>query len=112
MTADSPSKDSNDWQHLTSLRRNLAFGNRVSLQHHQWNYITSENRPVWSFFGQHSSTGLFALSHARHITDSRDSKDIQEIQRIKNIKTNISLENKGQMKVDVRQRPGYKAVVL
>jgi len=63
-------------------------------------------------FGQHSSTGLFALRHARHITDSRDSKDIQEIQRIKNIKTNISLENKGQTQVDVRQRPGYKAVVL
>jgi hypothetical protein len=39
MTCDSPSKDSNDWHHLTSLRRNLAFGNRVSLQHHQWNYI-------------------------------------------------------------------------
>jgi hypothetical protein len=56
-------------------------------------------------FGQHSSTGLFALRHARHITDSRDSKDIQEIQRIKNIKTNISLENKGQTQVDVRQRP-------
>jgi len=26
MTGDSPSKDPNDWQHLTSLRRNLAFG--------------------------------------------------------------------------------------
>jgi hypothetical protein len=47
-------------------------------------------------FGQHSSTGLFALSHARHITDSRDSKEIQDIQRIKNIFTNISLENMGQ----------------
>jgi hypothetical protein len=63
-------------------------------------------------FGQHISTGLFALRHALHITDSKDSKAIQEIQRIKNIKTNISLENMGQMQVDVRQRPGYKAVVL
>ena len=34
-------------------------------------------------FGQHSGTGLLALHHARHITDSRDSKEIQEIQRIK-----------------------------
>jgi hypothetical protein len=65
-----------------------------------------------AFFGQHSSTGLFALCHARHITDSRDSKDIQETQRIKNIKANISQENMGQTQVDVRQRPGYKAVVL
>jgi hypothetical protein len=63
-------------------------------------------------FGQHSSMGLFALCHARHITDSRDSKEIQEIQRIKNIITNISLENMGQTQVDVRQRPGYKAGVL
>jgi hypothetical protein len=63
-------------------------------------------------FGQHSSTGLFALHHARHITDSRDSKDIQEIQRIKNIITNTSLKKMGQMQVDVKQRPGYKAVVL
>ena len=36
-------------------------------------------------FEQHNSTGLFALRHARHITDSRDSKDIHEIQRIKKI---------------------------
>jgi hypothetical protein len=49
-----------------------------------------------ALFGQQSSTGLFALCHARHITDSRDSKKIQEIKRIKNIKTNISLENMGQ----------------
>jgi hypothetical protein len=63
-------------------------------------------------FGQHSGTGLLALRHARHITDSRDSKEIQEIQRIKNIITNTSLKNMGQMQVDVRQRPGYKAVVL
>ncbi len=63
-------------------------------------------------FGQHSSTGLFAISHVRHITDSRDSKDIQEIQWIKTIKANISQENMGQTQVDVRQRPGYKAVVL
>jgi inner membrane protein involved in colicin E2 resistance len=63
-------------------------------------------------FGQHSGTGLLALRHARHITDSRDSKEIQEIQRIKNIITNTSLKKMGQMQVDVRQRPVYKAVVL
>ncbi len=63
-------------------------------------------------FGQHSSAGLFALRHARHITGSRDSKEVQEIQRIENFITNISLENMGQTQVDVRQRPGYKAVVL
>jgi hypothetical protein len=34
-------------------------------------------------FGQQSSTGLFALCHARHITGSRDSKEIQEIQGLK-----------------------------
>jgi len=62
-------------------------------------------------FGQHSRSGLFALRYARHITDSRDSKEIQEIQRIKNIITNTSLKKMGQMQVDVRQRPGYKAVV-
>jgi hypothetical protein len=56
--------------------------------------------------------GLFALRHARHITDSRDSKEVQEIQRIKNIITCISLENMGQTQIDVRQRLGYKAVVL
>ncbi len=55
---------------------------------------------------------VYALRHARHITDSRDSKDIHEIQRIKKIKKNISLENKRQTQVDVRQRPGYKAVEL
>jgi hypothetical protein len=63
-------------------------------------------------FRQHSGTGLLALRHARHITDSRDSKEIQEIQRIKNIITNTSLKKMGQMQVDVRQRPDYKAVVL
>jgi hypothetical protein len=59
-----------------------------------------------------NTAALACLPFAMHITDSRDSKDIQEIQRIKNIKTNISLEKKGQTQVDVRQRPGYKAVVL
>jgi hypothetical protein len=63
-------------------------------------------------FGQHNSTGLFALRHARHITDSRDSKDIQEIQRIKNIKTCISRGKTGETHVDVRQRLGFKAVIL
>ncbi len=48
-----------------------------------------------------------------------DTSQIQEIQRrfkrfkgLKIFKTNISLENMGQTQVDVRQRPGYKAVVL
>ena len=41
-----------------------------------------------------------------------DTSQIQEIQRIKNIITRISLEYMGQTQVDVRQRPGYKAVVL
>jgi hypothetical protein len=41
-----------------------------------------------------------------------DTSQIQEIQRIKNIITNTSLKKMGQMQVDVRQRPGYKAVVL
>jgi hypothetical protein len=43
-----------------------------------------------------------------------DTSQIQEIQRIKNIITNIYLENMGQTQVDsdVKQRPGYKAVVL
>jgi hypothetical protein len=43
-------------------------------------------------FGQHSGTGLLALCHALHITDSGDSKEIQEIQRNKNIITNTSLK--------------------
>jgi len=76
MTGDSPSKDSNDWQHLTSLRRNLAFGNRVSLQHHQWNYITSENTPVWASFLDNTAA-LACLPFAM-----LDTSQIQEIQRI------------------------------
>ena len=71
-----------------------------------------KNASLSVLFGQHSSTGLFALHHARHITDSRDSKDIHEIQRIKKILKNISLENKGQTQVDVRQRPGYKPIII
>ncbi len=94
MTRDSPSKDSND-----------------AISPMELHYIR-KHASLSVLFGQHSSTGLFLLGHARHITDSRDSKEIQEIQRIKNIKTNISLENMGQTQVDVRQRPGYKAVVL
>jgi hypothetical protein len=31
------------WHHCD---RNQAFRNRMSLQHHQWNYITSENTAV------------------------------------------------------------------
>jgi hypothetical protein len=69
-------------------------------------------RTLSVLFGQHSSTDLFAVCHARHIKDSRDSKEIQEIQRIKNIITCITLENMEQTQVDVKQRPGYKAVVL
>jgi hypothetical protein len=34
---------------------------------------------------------------------------IQEIQGIKNIKTGISLGNMGEIQIDVRQRPGFKA---
>jgi hypothetical protein len=75
-------------------------------------YYIRKHASLSVLFGQHSSTGLFALRHAQHITDSRDSKDIQEIERINNIKTNISLENMGQTQVDVRQRPDYKAAVL
>ena len=41
-----------------------------------------------------------------------DTSQIQQIQRIKNIITCISLENMGEMQVDVRQRPGYKAWIL
>jgi hypothetical protein len=75
-------------------------------------HYTRKHASLSVLFGQHSCTGLFALRHARHITDSRDSKEIQEIQRIKNIITNTSLKKMGQTQVDVRQRPGYKAVVL
>jgi hypothetical protein len=50
----------------------------------------------------HSSTALFALGHAQ----------IQEIQRIQNIIICLSLENMGEMQVDVRQRTGYKAAIL
>jgi hypothetical protein len=75
-------------------------------------YIRKHAANLRVLFGQHSGTGLLALRHARHITDSRDSKEIQEIQMIKNIITNTSLKKMGQMQVDVRQKPGYKAVVL
>ncbi len=74
--------------------------------------LHQKTRQSESPFEQHSSTGLFALRHARHIIDSRDSKEIQGIQRIKNIIPFISLKKMGQTQEDVRQRPGYKAVVL
>ncbi len=86
--------------------RNRAFGNSFSLQHHQWNYITSENTPVWASFLNNTAARAclpFAML---------DTSQIQEIKRIKNIIKCISLENMGQTQVDVRQRPGYKAVVL
>jgi hypothetical protein len=41
-----------------------------------------------------------------------DTSQIQEIQRIKIIITRISLGNVGEMQINARQRPGYKAAVL
>jgi hypothetical protein len=40
------------------------------------------------------------------------ASQIQELQGNKNIKTGISLGNKGEIQVDVRQRPGFKAALL
>jgi hypothetical protein len=91
------------WHHCD---RNRAFRNRISLQHHQWNYISSENTPVWeSFLDNTAARACLPFTML-------DTSQIQEIQRIENIITNISLEIMGQTQVDIRQRPCYKAVVL
>ncbi len=57
--------------------RNRAFRNMISLQHHQWNNITSENTPVWESFLDNTAAQAY-LPFAM-----LDTSQIQEIQGLK-----------------------------